>query len=40
MKPKAIIVNEQDEVIAYMNRAEIQTDDVYRVSALQIKNSA
>ncbi len=34
------IVNEQDKIIAYKNRNEIQKEDIYRVSALWITNSS
>ena len=33
------IVNEQDEIIGYKDRAEITTQDIYRVSALWVTNS-
>ena len=33
------LVNEQDEIIGYKERAEIKTEDIYRVSALRITNS-
>jgi len=33
------VVNESDEIIGYKNRDEIQSNDIYRVSALWITNS-
>ena len=33
------VVNEQDEIIGYKERAEIQKEDIYRVTALRITNS-
>jgi isopentenyldiphosphate isomerase len=36
---KNIIVNENDEIIGYKQRSEIKQDDIYRVSALWVKNS-
>jgi isopentenyldiphosphate isomerase len=33
------VVNENDEIIGYKNRDEIQLEDIYRVSALWITNS-
>lgn len=36
---RAIIVDENDEVIWYKPRKEIKTEDIYRVSALLIKNT-
>ena len=33
------LVNDDDEIIGYKERAEIQTEDIYRVSALRITNS-
>lgn len=38
-KPRTIIVNEKDEIIWYKDRWDIKTEDIYRVSALLIKNS-
>lgn len=39
MKSKVIIVNQNDEIIWYKNRWEINSDDIYRVAALWIENS-
>ena len=39
MIPKVIIVNESDEIIGYKERWTIKTEDIYRVSALSIKNN-
>jgi len=39
MKPKIIIVNENDEIIEHKERETIKTKDIYRVSALWITNS-
>lgn len=36
---KIPIVNESDEVIAYKERESIAVEDIYRVSALWVKNS-
>jgi isopentenyl-diphosphate Delta-isomerase len=36
---KVIIVNEKDEQIGLKDRKDIKKDDIYRVSALWIKNS-
>lgn len=33
------VVNEQDEIIGYKERSEIQEEDIYRVAALWITNS-
>ena len=32
------VVNEQDEIIGYKERAEIQKDDIYRIVSLRITN--
>lgn len=37
--PRIVIVNEDDEIIAYKERGTLTKDDIYRVSALWIKNS-
>ena len=39
LKPKIIIVNEDDEIINHKNRSELKDGDIYRVSALWITNS-
>jgi isopentenyldiphosphate isomerase len=39
MKEEVIIVNESDEIIWYKDRWTILKEDIYRVSALLIKNS-
>lgn len=39
IKPRVIIVNENDEIIWYKERLDILQDDIYRVSGLVIKNS-
>ncbi len=39
MNPKFIIVSENDEIIGEKDREAIRTEDIYRVSALWIKNS-
>ncbi len=39
MKPRIVIVNDQDEVIAHKERGTLTKDDIYRVSALWVKNS-
>lgn len=39
IKPKIIIVNENDEIIGHKFRDIIKHEDIYRVSALWIKNS-
>ncbi|MEI7562268.1 MAG: hypothetical protein WCJ39_00675 [bacterium] len=33
------VVNEQDEIIGYKERSEIQKEDIYRVTALWITNN-
>jgi len=38
-KPRIIIVNENDEIIGYKDRRQVTRNDIYRVSALWIKNS-
>ncbi len=38
-KPKIIIVNEDDEIIGYKYRDDVNKSDIYRVSALWVKNS-
>jgi len=38
-KPKIIIVDKDDKIIAYKNRDAINKEDIYRVSALCITNS-
>jgi predicted alpha/beta hydrolase family esterase/isopentenyldiphosphate isomerase len=38
-KPRIVIVNENDEIIAYKKRDMLTQDDIYRVSALWVKNS-
>lgn len=38
-KPKIIIVNENDEIIGHKARGTLEQLDIYRVSALWIKNS-
>lgn len=38
-KPKIIIVNENDQIIGYKERATLNQEDIYRVSALWIQNS-
>jgi isopentenyl-diphosphate delta-isomerase len=39
MKPKVIIVDEQDNIIGYKDRESVKQEDIYRVSALWITNS-
>ncbi|MDO8661039.1 MAG: NUDIX domain-containing protein, partial [Candidatus Woesearchaeota archaeon] len=39
MKPKIVIVNDNDEIIGYKDRDSIENNELYRVSALQITNS-
>jgi len=38
-KPRIVIVNESDEVITYKERGTLTQNDIYRVSALWVKNS-
>lgn len=38
-KHKIIIVDENDKIIGYKDRELINSDDIYRVSGLWIKNS-
>jgi isopentenyldiphosphate isomerase len=38
-KPRIVIVNDQDEIITYKERGMLTRDDIYRVSALWVKNS-
>lgn len=38
-KPRIVIVNENDEIIAHKERGTLLQDDIYRVSALWVKNS-
>lgn len=40
MKDIQVIVNEKDEIIGHKHRHEILPNDIYRVSALWIENSA
>lgn len=39
MKPRIVIVNEQDEIIDHKKRGTLTKDDIYRVSALWVKSS-
>lgn len=39
MQAKIIIVDEEDNIIGYKERDTLDDDDIYRVSALWIKNS-
>ena len=39
MKPKIIIVNEDNQIIAHKYRSDVKTEDIYRVSALHVANS-
>lgn len=39
MKPKIIIVDENDKIIGYKDRGALEERDIYRVSALWITNS-
>lgn len=39
MKPKIIIVDEEDNIIGYKDRETVTSEDIYRVSALWITNS-
>jgi isopentenyl-diphosphate Delta-isomerase len=39
MKPKIIIVDEEDNIIGYKDRTVVSSEDIYRVSALWITNS-
>jgi isopentenyldiphosphate isomerase len=39
MKPRIIVVNENDEIIIHKERGTLTKDDIYRVSALWVKNS-
>ena len=39
MKPKIIIVDQNDNIIDYKHRESLAPDDIYRVSALWITNS-
>jgi hypothetical protein len=36
----AIVVNENDEIIDYKDRSALKDEDIYRISALVVKNSA
>ncbi len=38
-KPRIVVVNENDEIIAHKERGTLTKDDIYRVSALWVKNS-
>lgn len=39
MYPRIVIVNEQDEIIGHKERGTLVQGDIYRVSALWVKNS-
>lgn len=39
MKEIIPIVDQNDEIIGYKDRADISSDDIYRVSALWVENS-
>ncbi len=39
MSGRTVIVNEQDEVIGYKQRGTLAIEDIYRVTALWLKNS-
>lgn len=39
MKSKVIIVNQNDEIIWYKNRWDINSHDIYRVAALWVENN-
>lgn len=39
LKPKIIIVDENDKIVGYKNRGALDKADIYRVSALWITNS-
>ena len=39
MKPKIIIVDENDKIIGYKDRGTLEKKDIYRVSALWVTNS-
>lgn len=39
MKPKIIIVNEDDQILGYKPRELVTSNEMYRVSALWLKNS-
>lgn len=39
IKPRIIIVNDQDEIIGHKERGTLSREDIYRVSALWITNS-
>lgn len=39
MKPKIVIVDEQDNIIGWKDRESLEREDIYRVSALWITNS-
>jgi 8-oxo-dGTP diphosphatase len=39
MNTKIMIVNDNDEIIEHKNRTSLEKSDIYRVSALWIKNS-
>jgi len=39
MRAKIIIVDEKDNIIGYKDRDTLEEDDIYRVSALWVKNS-
>lgn len=38
-KPRIVIVNDQDEIIAHKERGTLTKNDIYRASALWVKNS-
>lgn len=38
-KPRIVIVNDQDEIIGHKERGTLKREDIYRVSALWVKNS-
>ena len=39
IKSRIVIVDEKDNVIGHKNRDDVEVEDIYRVSALWIKNS-